>query len=65
MRSPLRAIQSLLLVTILTCIQNLTFGQPIPIGYDIPAGLEKDISPEHYRFLVDTSVDVVVDWRAL
>jgi hypothetical protein len=62
MRSPLRAtraIQSLLLVTILTCIQNLTFGQTIPITYDIPPGLEKDISPEHYHLLVDTSVEVV------
>jgi hypothetical protein len=46
-------------LAILACIQTTTFGQRIPITYDIPAGLEKDISPQHYRFLVDTSIDVV------
>jgi hypothetical protein len=48
-----------ILVGILTCIQTITFGQTIPIAYDIPPGLEKNISPEHYRLLVDTSVEVV------
>jgi hypothetical protein len=48
-----------ILVGILTCIQTITFGQTIPIAYDIPPGLEKNISPEHYRLLVDTSVEVI------
>jgi hypothetical protein len=48
-----------ILVGILACIQTITFGQPIPITYDIPPGLGKDISPEHYHLLVDTAVEVV------
>ena len=48
-----------LLLGILSCIYIATFGQTI--SYDIPAGYEKDIRPEDYRFLVDTSVAVVAD----
>ena len=44
---------------ILSCLYIATFGQTI--SYDIPAGYAKDIRPEDYRFLVDTSVAIVAE----
>jgi hypothetical protein len=48
-----------LLYAILTCLRVVGFGQQI--SYDIPAGLEKNISQEDYHFLVDTSIAVVAE----
>jgi len=59
--------RSLLLATILACLQTAAIGQSttvgpsIPISYDIPPGLENAISPDDYHFLVDTSIAVIAE----
>lgn len=59
MRTPFIAMRTMLFAAILACLATVSFGQSVT--YDIPAGLEHDMSPDHYHFLVDTSIAVVAE----